>query len=254
MAFYQEPLRYQQIGTPFSPVAEPEVIHEQGLPQLDTINRRMLLALAFATFFGLFLYSAGPTPSLNDVGSNAGEAAPENVVPAAAVAAVGGALAPIFSPEVMHWEPNILAWAAEAGVDPNLAAIIMQVESCGDPQAISSAGAQGLFQVMPFHFEPGENSLDPDTNARRGLAYFADRLTQTNGDIGRAFAGYNGGHVAADGNWDSWAAETQRYFTWTSGLYADVMAGTEASPMLAQWMSAGGASLCRQAAARLGLS
>jgi len=158
-------------------------------------------------------------------------------------------ISPVFMPTVQRWAPDIVDWAAAAGVDPNLAAIIMQIESCGDKTAISIAGAQSLFQVMPFHFTPGENMQDPDTNARRGLAYFAERLVQTNGDIGRAFAGYNGGHVAAAADWDQWAAETRAYYRWSTGILADIDAGLAESPTLQAWLAAGGASLCRQAAA-----
>jgi soluble lytic murein transglycosylase-like protein len=129
----------------------------------------------------------------------------------------------------------------------------MQIESCGDPQAVSHAGAQGLFQVMPFHFAAGEVMLDPDTNAARGLAYYAERLQQTGGDVFQAFAGYNGGHVAAAGNWNTWANETQRYYTWSKGIYEDAKSGTESSTTLQQWMQAGGASLCQQASTRLNL-
>lgn len=129
----------------------------------------------------------------------------------------------------------------------------MQIESCGDPKALSSAGAQGLFQVMPFHFSNGENMLDPDTNAMRGMNYFAERLVQTSGDVGKAFAGYNGGHVAAGTSWDNWAAETQRYFVWATGIYEDAKAGLTESPTLQQWYAAGGTSLCQQASSRLNL-
>jgi soluble lytic murein transglycosylase-like protein len=169
------------------------------------------------------------------------------------VMAPAGVISPVFTPEVQYWAANIVAWAAAANVDPNMAAIIMQIESCGDPKAISSAGAQGLFQVMPFHFTAGEDSLDPDTNARRGLNYFAERMAQTAGDVGRAFAGYNGGHVAAAGGWDSWVNETRRYYTWSTGIHNDIQAGLNSSPTLDSWLAAGGASLCRQAANRLGL-
>ena len=130
----------------------------------------------------------------------------------------------------------------------------MQIESCGDPQAGSSAGAQGLFQVMPFHFTAGEAMLDPDTNAARGLAYYAERLQQTGGDIFQAFAGYNGGHVAAAGNWNTWVNETQRYYTWSKGIYEDAKSGAATSTTLQQWMQAGGASLCQQASNRLNLN
>jgi soluble lytic murein transglycosylase-like protein len=172
---------------------------------------------------------------------------------AAPAGAAAETLAPLFTREVMHWAPQIVEWANTYGLDPNLVAIIMQIESCGDPQAVSSAGAQGLFQVMPFHFAAGEDAFDPDTNARRGLSYYADRLNQTGGDIGLAFAGYNGGQQAAASGWDSWPDETQRYFIWSTGIYNDIHAGSSESATLQEWLGAGGADLCRQAAQRLSL-
>jgi hypothetical protein len=156
-----------------------------------------------------------------------------------------------FSPSVLYWEPLIVQWSDHYGLDPNKAATIMQIESCGDPQAISSAGARGLFQVMPFHFAAGEDALDPDTNAMRGLAYFAERLVQTGGDVGRAFAGYNGGQRAAASSWDQWAHETQRYYLWSTGIVTEIEAGKAESETLGKWLRAGGASLCAQAEGRL---
>jgi hypothetical protein len=157
-------------------------------------------------------------------------------------------LAPVFTDEVKRWESNIVHWSNIFDLDPDLAAVIMQIESCGDPLAVSGAGASGLFQVMPFHFTTGENVLDPETNARRGLAYFSERLVQTQGDIGLAFAGYNGGHVAAATGWDSWVQETRDYYVWATGIYDDAKSGLKTSPTLERWLQAGGASLCRQAA------
>ncbi|MFQ5418806.1 MAG: lytic transglycosylase domain-containing protein [Anaerolineae bacterium] len=162
-----------------------------------------------------------------------------------------GRLSSIFSPEIQYWAPQILKWADAHSLDPDAVATIMQIESCGYPEAESSAGAQGLFQVMPFHFESGENMRDPNTNANRGLSYFAERLQQTSGDIYLAFAGYNGGHVAAATSWNNWAAETQRYYRWSQGIYDDAKAGMSESPTLAEWVKAGGASLCQQAASYL---
>lgn len=162
-------------------------------------------------------------------------------------------ISPVFTAEVRHWEPEILEWAEEYELDPDQVATLMQIESCGDPEAVSGAGAQGLFQVMPFHFEEGENMRDPETNARRGLGFYVEMLALTEGHVGMAFAGYNGGHVAAQGSWDGWAEETRRYYRWGSGIYYDAASGLEDSPTLHDWLAAGGASLCRQAAARLGL-
>ena len=99
----------------------------------------------------------------------------------------------------------------------------------------------------------GEDGFDPETNGRRGLNYFLGRMEQTGGDVGLSFAGYNGGHVAAGTTWDYWAAETQRYYVWTTGIFQDVNSNQAESETLGRWLEAGGASLCQQAAARLGL-
>jgi hypothetical protein len=164
-----------------------------------------------------------------------------------------GNLSPVFTPEVQYWAASIEAWASAAGLDPNLAATVMQIESCGDPLARSRAGAMGLFQVMPFHFYASDNPYDPDTNAARGLDYLRRSLETSFGDARLAFAGYNGGIGVIGRGEFSWAAETVRYVYWGSGIYSDAAAGSGSSPRLDEWLNAGGASLCRQAHSRLNL-
>ena len=107
-------------------------------------------------------------------------------------------LSPAFTTQVQYWAPLINAWSILYQMDPNLIATVIQIESCGDPTVGSSAGAQGLFQVMPFHFTPGEDMLDVQTNAARGLSYLAEGLAKANGHVGLALAGYNGGHGVID--------------------------------------------------------
>lgn len=160
-------------------------------------------------------------------------------------------LAPLFTPEVQYWAGAIVRWAAEAGLDPNLAATVMQIESCGDPRALSRAGAMGLFQVMPYHFTEGENPYDPDTNARRGLDYLRRSQEKAGGNIRLTFAGYNGGIGVIGRSESTWAGETVRYAYWGSGIYPDAVNGAGESLRLREWLLAGGASLCRQAAKRL---
>ena len=109
----------------------------------------------------------------------------------AAVPSTG--ISPIFTPEIHYWADSIIRWAAASNLDPNLVAIVMQIESCGDPRATSRAGAIGLFQVMPYHFKIGENPYQPDTNALRGLGYLKRSLDTAGGDARLALAGYNGG-------------------------------------------------------------
>ena len=163
------------------------------------------------------------------------------------------AIAPLFTPEVQHWASQIAEWAAAQQLDPNLAATVMQIESCGAPGAVSGSGAQGLFQVMPFHCAEGEAMQDPDTNALRGLSYLSLGLARAGGDAGLALAGYNGGHSQIGKDSALWPAQTKRYWYWGTGIYADAANGQTTSVRLQEWLGAGGASLCQRAAQELGL-
>jgi len=166
---------------------------------------------------------------------------------------ISSGLSPIFTKEVQHWGKDIVRWANAASVDPNLAATIMQIESCGDPRATSRSGAMGLFQVMPFHFHFGENPYDPETNALRGLGYLARALEKGSGNPRLAMAGYNGGvGVILRAEW-LWPSETQRYVLYGAPIYEDARNGATSSAMLTEWYQKYGASLCRQAAQRLGI-
>ncbi len=162
-----------------------------------------------------------------------------------------GELATLFTPEVLYWEEKILVWSEQHDLDPNLVATVMQIESCGDPKARSGAGAMGLFQVMPYHFAAGEDGYQPGTNALRGLGYLRQALSK-GGSVRMAFAGYNGGISGAAQGEAYWYAETQRYVYWGTGIYAAAQAGEGHSTRLDEWLAAGGASLCRQAAKRQG--
>ncbi len=51
--------------------------------------------------------------------------------------------------DVARWTPEIEAAAAAHRVDPDLLAIVMLLESGGDPRATSPTGAKGLMQLMP---------------------------------------------------------------------------------------------------------
>jgi hypothetical protein len=115
-------------------------------------------------------------------------------------------LSPVFTPEVQYWADDIMRWSNAYGVDANLVATVMQIESCGDPQAVSLA-----------------------------------------------LAGYNGGHSQISKTWSLWPNETQRYYYWGSGIYGDIASGLQTSGRLTEWLNAGGASLCAQAHARLGM-
>ncbi|PJF41413.1 MAG: hypothetical protein CUN55_11790 [Phototrophicales bacterium] len=216
----------------------------QSLKQPYSIWRRRRLLLAFlmlvlsigCIFVGVQLISSAlPTRTVYIVTEN------QSIINA-------DGIAPFFSPEVQYWEEDILRWAEEYDLDPNLIATIMQIESCGDPMAGSPAGAQGLFQVMPFHFAQGEVMQDPDTNAKRGMLYLLEGLTYFEGNLPYAVAGYNGGHGTVARGYHMWADETRRYYYWAMGIYQDALTGQSTSDRLNEWLANGGSILCSQAA------
>lgn len=155
-------------------------------------------------------------------------------------------IAPLFTPEVQAWEGKILAWSEKYRLDPNLVATVMQIESCGYTQARSGSGALGLFQVMPYHFQEGEDPFHPGTNARRGLQYLR-QAQEAGGSTLLTLAGYNGGISGAQRPQSEWPAETLRYVYWGQGIYRDARQGLDSSPRLKEWLSSGGAYLCQLA-------
>ncbi|RMG90334.1 MAG: hypothetical protein D6706_19790 [Chloroflexi bacterium] len=267
MTVYEPTYQYYPVDTPlsdyFDPSYEPNTVpYVVPMPPAnDRVNQRMFMILAFV--IGAIISGALLLPRLlvSEVAIDESEietsVVAEEVEVSAETAVIPppqtSTISPIFTPEVQHWAPQITAWATQYELDPDIVATIMQIESCGDPLARSRAGAQGLFQVMPFHFAIGEDPFDPDTNARRGLNFLREQLRHTNGDLFLAFAGYNGGYAASNSSFEYWTNETQRYYQWSKGIYEDAKAGLENSPTIEQWLAAGGRSLCEQAASRLNL-
>jgi soluble lytic murein transglycosylase-like protein len=86
--------------------------------------------------------------------------------------------------------------AVRAGLDPQLVLGVMQVESGFKKYAVSSAGARGYMQVMPFWTriigEPHHNLFALRTNLRYGCVILRYYLDRENGDFFRALGRYNG--------------------------------------------------------------
>lgn len=86
--------------------------------------------------------------------------------------------------------------ATRAGLDPQLILAIVQVESGFRKYAISSAGARGYMQVMPFWvglIGRGEDNLfSLRTNLRYGCVILRHYLDIERGDLFRALGRYNG--------------------------------------------------------------
>ncbi|KEQ15222.1 hypothetical protein GZ77_00600 [Endozoicomonas montiporae] len=86
--------------------------------------------------------------------------------------------------------------ASHAKLPPELVLALIQTESSFDRFAVSSAGAQGLMQIMPFWKDvigqPDDNLIDIKTNLRYGSTILNRYLERESGNLTRALARYNG--------------------------------------------------------------
>jgi soluble lytic murein transglycosylase len=134
---------------------------------------------------------------------------------AAAQAPAGVADLPRAAQEMLYpvvWPQLIGANSQEQGVDPWLLLALVRQESAYDPAARSSAGAQGLTQVMPdtatgiaaaLHMPDFKQAqlYRPAVSLRFGAYYLKSTLTRFDRNILYALAGYNAG----PGNVPDWA-------------------------------------------------
>lgn len=86
--------------------------------------------------------------------------------------------------------------ATRAGLDPQLVLGLIQVESGFKKYAVSSAGARGYMQVMPFWLaligQREGNLFHLRTNLRYGCIILRHYLDMEKGDLYRALGRYNG--------------------------------------------------------------
>ena len=81
------------------------------------------------------------------------------------------------------------------GVPQTLIKAVIMAESAFDPLAVSSAGAQGLMQLMPaLADELGvSDAFDPRENIMAGTQYLSSLLGNQKGNLALALASYNAG-------------------------------------------------------------
>ncbi len=105
--------------------------------------------------------------------------------------------------------------ASRAELEPELVLAVIQVESNFRKYAISSVGARGLMQIMPFWLDeighPDDNLFDIKTNLRFGCTILKHYLNKEKGNLTRALGRYNGSlgsyrypkkvYKALDTNW-----------------------------------------------------
>lgn len=157
-----------------------------------------------------------------------------------------------FDPAVRFWSRQINTWSQTYNLPANLIATVMQIESCGNPRTISSAGAVGLFQVVPrWHLGPDETAtqlFDPQFNAAKGLSFLSDLMNRSGGNIDRALAGYNAGYWALEADYADLPAQTQRMVSYGQMRYPD----KRRAIMFSWYRNHGGYELCAAAQAEVG--
>ena len=86
--------------------------------------------------------------------------------------------------------------AVRVDLPPELVLALIHTESAFDHFALSSAGAQGLMQVMPFWKvilgSKHDNLMNPETNIRYGVTILKHYLKKEKGNLTKALARYNG--------------------------------------------------------------
>lgn len=106
--------------------------------------------------------------------------------------------------------------SAQSGVPKGLINAVLMTESAGDAGAISSAGAQGLMQLMPATAANCGivDAFDPQENVACGSSYLKSLLDRYHGNTELAVAAYNAGPGAVDRyHGIPPYAETQAYVT-----------------------------------------
>jgi soluble lytic murein transglycosylase-like protein len=123
---------------------------------------------------------------------------PEAAVPAAPVAPAAGAEAPAVGEQAIR---AMLKREAEgAGLPPEIAEAVTEVESGYDQRAVGGVGEIGLMQVLPStarmmgFSDPLPKLFDPETNIKYGVRYLSEAWRKTGEDICGTVMKYRAGH------------------------------------------------------------
>jgi soluble lytic murein transglycosylase-like protein len=104
------------------------------------------------------------------------------------------------TPKGSTWDDDITFLAKQYRLDPALVKAVIHIESAFNSNAISSAGARGLMQLMPATASRFgvKNSYDPIENMLGGVQYLRWLFERFNGNIRFVLAAYNAGEGAVD--------------------------------------------------------
>jgi soluble lytic murein transglycosylase-like protein len=118
-----------------------------------------------------------------------------------------------INPAVAAYAPQFAAAEQQYGLPAGMLAAVAQQESGGNTQAISSAGAQGLMQLMPSTAAGmGVDAFDPSQAIQAAARILSRNLGEFSSSVPLALAAYNAGAgaVQAYGGIPPYA-QTQNY-------------------------------------------
>ena len=177
--------------------------------------------------------------------------------PAVGATLAGGSLAPapaaMATAPVKPWQALLQTAAAEAGVDADLLAALVSVESNFNPRVISRFGAVGLMQIMPATAAVvgglrGTRAAiraqlqDPLTNLRIGALHVHQLMERFTDRLDLVLAAYNAGvgNVLKAGGRVPHNRETPGFVQKVSQRYEGLRAQSQAQPVQATAASQAG--------------
>jgi len=107
-------------------------------------------------------------------------------------------------------------------IDKGLIKAVIKAESNFNPNAVSSAGARGLMQLMPGTASGlgVTDSFNPEQNVMAGTRYLRQMLDRYNGNLDSALAAYNWGPGNVDKRGSFLPRETRDYLVKIKSLYS----------------------------------
>jgi soluble lytic murein transglycosylase-like protein len=142
-------------------------------------------------------------------------------------------LTPMSEAEITAATRTVLVESERAALDPQLVLALIQVESSGNPRALSHMGAMGLMQVRPETAEPIARDLgiegmsaqalyDPTTNIRIGVHYLRELINRF-GSVDTALTAYNCGPTRVARNLRRGKMMPQKYRRSVNRIYRTII-------------------------------
>ncbi|PZE22679.1 lytic transglycosylase domain-containing protein [Paenibacillus xerothermodurans] len=183
-----------------------ELLHLQMLSQMDQIAGGAASAAQADSDFSDLLNTI--LAQSVEAGTLGADAAPTNAVPPLKPATAhpgltfantnpppAGAAPRSLTGKAVELDPVILDASNRHAVKPSLVQAVIDAESSFNTNAVSSAGAKGLMQLMDQTSRSlgVTNPFDPVQNIEGGTRYLSDLLSKYNGNQATALAAYNAG-------------------------------------------------------------